>query len=281
MNNKSLVNENKDIKDITNEKDKNENISELTNINNNNDTNDLTDINKKEENLSNTNYDTNVNINNYINKVEMLEFLIGVIKKYSYGKIKKEIISKNYQKKELETNINILSSKINNMYIQRKNFNSLSKSIQNERSHIGQNLKNNFNSLYCEDSLSNIKEEINTLINKIKEEKEELANNNISISEAKKEMHLIKNEIKLYNNSIRQLKIEKDIFFNSIRLLNKHIALAREKLEKHNDKSNDFFIALTNLAIKSKKCEMERRYTEEKNKRPKSCKRNMLKTGMV
>jgi len=49
--------------------------------------------------------ETNIYQNNYINKVEMLEFLIDIIKKYSYNQIKGDIIDKNKQKKELENNI--------------------------------------------------------------------------------------------------------------------------------------------------------------------------------
>ena len=139
-------------------------------------------------------------------------------------------------------------------------------------------MKKKSKELFCENDLYNIKTEINILINKIQKEKEELTNSNIFISEIKREIHLMKDEIRKYNNAIRQLKLENDIYNNSIRLLNKHITLVNEKLEKHNDKSNDFFIALTNLAIKSKKCEIQRRTIEEtNNKRAKSCKGNKIK----
>ena len=106
----------------------------------------------------------------------------------------------------------------------------------------------------------------------IKKKKNELTNINILISEIKRETHLIKDGIKKYNNSIRQLKTENDIYINSIRLLNRHIKIVKEKLNAQNDKSNDFFIALTDLALKSKKCEMQRAYIENNKKRAKSCK---------
>ena len=208
----------------------------------------------------------------------MLEFLIDIIKKYSYNKIKNEIIEKNKKKIELENNINILTSKINNIKIQKKNYKSLSKSIKNEREYIDKNMKINLKDYLNEDDLLNIKNEINILIMKIKKEKNELTNNNIKISEIKREIYLIKDDIKKYNNSIRQMKTENDIYLNSIRLLDRHIKLIKEKLEIQNDKSNDFFIALTNLALKSKKCEMQRINTENNNKkRAKSCKGNKIK----
>ena len=212
--------------------------------------------------------------NNYINKVEMLEFLIDIIKKYSYNKTKNEIIEKNKQKIELQNNINILTSKINSIKIQKKNFKSLSKSITHERERINKNLKKNSKDYLCEDDLSIIKNEINGLIMEIKKKKNELTNSNILISEIKREIHLIKDGIKKYNNSIRQLKAENDIYINSIRLLNRHIKIVKEKLNVQNDKSNDFFIALTDLALKSKKCEMKRVYIENNKKRAKSCKAN-------
>lgn len=218
--------------------------------------------------------DSNINIENlqYLNKVEILEFLIDIIKKYSYNKIKDEIMEKNKEKKELENNINILTSKINNIKIQKKNFNHLSKSIQNEKSRIDKNLRKVSKDLYCENDLSIIKNEINILLNKVKKEKDELTNININISEIKREIHLNKDEIKKYNNIIRQQKIENDIYINSIRLLYKHIILIKEKINKQNGKSNDFFVALTNLAIKSKQCDMQKQYLQKINKRAKSCK---------
>ena len=210
----------------------------------------------------------------------MLEFLIDIIKKYSYNKIKNEIIEKNKKKIELENNINILTSKINNIKIQKKNYKSLSKSIKNEREYIDKNMKINLKDYLNEDDLLNIKNEINILIMKIKKEKNELTNNNIKISEIKREIYLIKDDIKKYNNSIKQMKTENDIYLNSIRLLDRHIKLIKEKLEIQNDKSNDFFIALTNLALKSKKCEMQRINTENNNKkRAKSCKGNKTKNA--
>ena len=273
-----LINENKDIKITNNVIDNNKNINEINNINNNNSLNDLFDNKNKEENKDNINKESNIYQNNYINKVEMLEFLIDIIKKYSYNKIKNEIIEKNKKKIELENNINILTSKINNIKIQKKNYKSLSKSIKNEREYIDKNMKINLKDYLNEDDLLNIKNEINILIMKIKKEKNELTNNNIKISEIKREIYLIKDDIKKYNNSIRQMKTENDIYLNSIRLLDRHIKLIKEKLEIQNDKSNDFFIALTNLALKSKKCEMQRINTENNNKkRAKSCKGNKIK----
>ena len=272
-----LINENKDIKITNNVIDNNKNINEINNINNNT-LNDLLDNKNKEENKDNINKESNIYQNNYINKVEMLEFLIDIIKKYSYNKIKNEIIEKNKKKIELENNINILTSKINNIKIQKKNYKSLSKSIKNEREYIDKNMKINLKDYLNEDDLLNIKNEIKILIMKIKKEKNELTNNNIKISEIKREIYLIKDDIKKYNNSIRQMKTENDIYLNSIRLLDRHIKLIKEKLEIQNDKSNDFFIALTNLALKSKKCEMQRINTENNNKkRAKSCKGNKTK----
>ena len=243
--------------------------------------NDLIENNKEEEKI-------NININNeiidlnnennqyqksYINKVEMMEFLIDIIKKNSYTKIKDEIIEKNKEKKELENNINILNSKINSIKMQKKNFKALSKSLQSEMYFIDKNIRKMSKDLYCEDELFQIKYEINILLNKVKKEKDTLTNSNINISETKREIHIIKDEIKKYNNIIRKLKAENDMYINSIRLLDRHIILAKEKLGKQNDKTNDFFIALTNLAIKSKKCEMERKTLQKKNnKRAKSCK---------
>ena len=64
----------------------------------------------------------------------------------------------------------------------------------------------------------------------MKKEKEKLTNSNINISETKREIHNIKDEIKKYNNIIRKLKAENDMYINSIRLLDKHIILAKEKL---------------------------------------------------
>ena len=233
---------------------------EKTNININNDINDLNNENNQYQ-------------NSYINKVEMMEFLIDIIKKNSYTKIKDEMLEKNKEKKELENNINILNTKINNIKMQKKNYKALSKSLQSEMFLIDKNVRKMSKDLYCEDELFQMKNEINLLLNKLKKEKEELANSNINISEIKREIHNIKDDIKKYNNVIRKLKAENDMYINSIRLLDKHIILAKEKLGKQNDKTNDFFIALTNLAIKSKKCEMERKTLQnKKSKRPKSCK---------
>jgi len=243
--------------------------------------NDSIEKNKEEEkvntninnSINNLNNENNQYQNSYINKVEMMEFLIDIIKKNSYTKIKDEILEKNKEKKELENNINILNSKINSIKMQKKNFKALSKSLQNEMFFIDKNIRKMSKDLYCEDELYQMKYEINILLNKVKKEKDELANSNINISETKREIHIMKDEIKKFNNSIRKLKVENDMYINSIRLLDKHIILAREKLGKQNDKTNDFFIALTNLAIKSKKCEMERRNLQNKNnKRAKSCK---------
>ena len=57
--------------------------------------------------------DNNINKENiqYLNKVEVFEFLIDIIKKYSYTKIKEEIIEKKNEKKQLENSINIFTSK--------------------------------------------------------------------------------------------------------------------------------------------------------------------------
>ena len=257
----------------------NNTIKELPDSSNN--LNDLIEKNKEEDKI-NTNINNDINDlnnennqyqNSYINKVEMMEFLIDIIKKNSYTKIKDEILEKTKEKKELENNINILNSKINSIKIQKKNYNALSKSLQSELFLIDKNIRKMSKDLYCEDELYQMKYEINLLLNKVKKEKEKLTNSNIDISETKREIHNIKDEIKKYNNVIRKLKAENDMYINSIRLLDKHIILAKEKLGKQNDKTNDFFIALTNLAIKSKKCEMERKTLQNKNnKRAKSCK---------
>ena len=281
-NNKSLDNKDIDINEITNNIEKENNINQITNLDDNNINNELQkNIDKNNEKINininnNLNTENNLYQDNYINKVEMLEFLIDIIKKYSYNNIKDEISEKNKQKKEIENNINILNSKLNSIKIQKKNFNTLSKCIKNEMFRIDKNIRKISKDLYCEEELNKMKNDINILLNKIKKEKDELANTNINISENKREIHLLKDEIKKYNNLIRQLKSENEIYSNSIRLLDRHISLVKEKLDKQNDKSNDFFIALTNLAIKSKKCEMERRLIQNnKNnniKRAKSCK---------
>ena len=218
--------------------------------------------------------DNNINKENiqYLNKVEVFEFLIDIIKKYSYTKIKEEIIEKKNEKKQLENSINILTSKLNSIKIQNKNFNHLSKSIQNERSRLDKNIRIVSKDIHCENNLNQLKSEINTLLNKIKKEKDELANNNINISETKREINLIKDEIKKYNNLIRLQKMENDIYINSLRLLDRHICLAKEKIDKRNGISNNFFVALTNLAMKSKECELQRQSLQKKNKRAKSCK---------
>jgi hypothetical protein len=256
----NIIKEEPDSSNKVNDLIENNKEEEKINININNDINDLNNENNQYQ-------------NSYINKVEMMEFLIDIIKKNSYTKIKNEIIEKNKEKKELENNINILNSKINSIKMQKKNFKALSKSLQSEMLLIDKNIRKMSKDLYCEDELFQIKYEINILLNKVKKEKETLANSNINISETKREIHIIKDEIKKYNNIIRKLKAENDIYINSIRLLDKHIILAKEKLGKQNDKTNDFFIALTNLAIKSKKCEMERKTLQNKNnKRAKSCK---------
>ena len=257
-------NENKDTKEEDHFIEKNQNINEL--INENNNSNDINKSNNEEEKNKKISFENNVYQKNYIDKVEMLQFLIDMIKNHSYEKNKNEIVEKNKKKKELENNINILTSKLNNIKIQKKNFNILSKSIQNEKAYIDKHMKKNIKDLYCKDDLDKIKYEIYILLNKIKKEKEDLTNNNIFISETKREIHLIKDEIKKHNNAIRQLNTENDIYKNTLRLLDKHILLVKEKLDKQKNKSNNFFIALTNLALKSRKCDMERKYIESINK---------------
>ena len=209
------------------------------------------------------------------NKLDIFKFLMNIVDKYSYKKMFEEIKDKKEEKKLIELNIENLSSKINDIKIQNKFYESLFKYNLIKKSKID-NFKNK-NTKYNE--LIQNKSEINTLINKIQKEKNGLSNTIINLNEIHNKIYLIKSEIKKYNNTIRKLKSDNDNKIYKLKLLNNHITLMKEKLKKQNDKSIDFFIALTNLAIKSKQIENIRKKDELKiKKRPKTTNKYLIKS---
>ena len=242
-------------------------------INNNNENvqNNYNGNNEKHENSSSEKMDSKEAQSDFFNKKETMEFLIDIIKKNSYNKIKNEIKIKLNQKSELENNIKYYYEKINIIRAQKRNFNYFKKIMNNEINRIDNSKKiickpkND-----CKNDLIKIKKEINSILNQIKAAKENLEENNSEISEIRNEILKFKEMIKKLNMTLRKQKIENENKQNTINLLNKHILLIKEKINKENDQTKGFFFALTNLAIKSKIHGDLNKSENQKNKRPQS-----------
>ena len=74
----------------------------------------------------------------YMDKVQKMENLIGIIKNNAYEKQKRELEERLRYKNELENNVEILSSYLKMNRVQKKNFNYLMKNIDKEKERISE-----------------------------------------------------------------------------------------------------------------------------------------------
>ena len=200
----------------------------------------------------------------YMDKVQKMENLIGIIKNNAYEKQKREYEERLRYKNELENNVEILSSYIKMNRVQKKNFSNLMKTIDKEKERISEkSYKVQEEQHFFNRELPYLRGVTNKMQNEITKTNEETKNIKNQMLEIDRDIMALNDGIKQYNKMNSNLLSDNEKLKSSVNLLKKHIKLTNEKVFLLDKNSEEFFTRLTFLAKQSE--DENKEYENKKN----------------
>ena len=200
----------------------------------------------------------------YMDKVQKMENLIGIIKNNAYEKQKREYEERLRYKNELENNVEILSSYIKMNRVQKKNFSNLMKTIDKEKERISEkSYKVQEEQHFFNRELPYLRGVTNKMQNEITKTNEETKNIKNQMLEIDRDIMALNDGIKQYNKMNSNLLSDNEKLKSSVSLLKKHIKLTNEKVFLLDKNSEEFFTRLTFLAKQSE--DENKEYENKKN----------------